>query len=447
MSTTHATPATSPSNGLDGGKRIIRVDPHNVAPSDIAVGVIIGRAAEYFDFFVFGIAAVLIFPSVFFPFASPLDGMIYSFMLFSLAFIARPFGAFLFRLIHDHYGRGAKLTAALFALGTTTAGIAFLPSYASMGNAAIVMLAILRIGQGLALGGSSDGLPSLLALSAPENKRGWYAMIAQVSAPIGFMIAAALFAYLDMNLSTADFMDWGWRYTFYVAFAFNVVALFARLRLVVTPEYVRLLKTRELEPSSLSELLGTQKRNILVGAFATMASYAMFHLVTVFALGWAVLYTQQSAGHFLIVQIIGAVIAIPSMMFSGAVANRIGRRNTLGIAAVLIAVYSGWTAVLLSGSTSGGYIFILLGFALLGFSYAQSAGAINSRFPSVFRYSGAVITSDMGRLFGAAFAPLICLELASHLGIGYVGLYLLSGSICTLIALRVVRSFELRTDN
>ncbi|MGH8540105.1 MAG: MFS transporter [Stenotrophobium sp.] len=446
MSTVSPTPAGPSPDAHDGRTRIIRVDHSQVAPSDIAVGVIIGRTSEHFDFFVFGIASVLIFPSVFFPFVPLLQGMIYSFTLFSLGFVARPFGSLLFRLIHDHYGRGAKLTAALFALGTTTAGIAFLPSYDSLGMTAVVMLALLRIGQGLAVGGSWDGLPSLLALSAPKERRGWYAMMSQISAPIGFMIAAALYAYLDMNLSVADFMDWGWRYPFYVAFAINVVALFARLRLVVTPEYVRLLKTRELEPSPVGDLLRTQRRNIYTGAFASLASYALFHLVTVFALGWAVLYTHQSAGHFLMVQILGAVIAIPCMILSGVVADRIGRRNTLGIAAVLIAVYSGWTAVLLSGSTTGGYLFILLGFALLGFSYAQAAGAINSRFPSAFRYSGAVVTSDMGWLIGAAFAPLVALELATHFGIGYVGLYLLSGGIGTLAALRVDRNFEMRDE-
>ncbi|MGH8505791.1 MAG: MFS transporter [Stenotrophobium sp.] len=444
---TPQTPSTGSSAGTIAGRtRIIHVDPHKVAPSDIAVGVVIGRTSEHFDFFVFAIATVMVFPSVFFPFASPVDGMLYAFTLFSLAFIARPFGAWIFRLIHDHYGRGVKLTTALFALGTATAGIAFLPSYDSLGKAAIVLLALFRIAQGVAVGGSWDGLPSLLALSAPEKKRGWYAMISQISAPIGFILAASLFAYLHGSLSTADFLDWGWRYPFYVAFAINVVALFARLRLVVTPEYTQILKTRELEPAPLGDLLSTQKRNILSGAFASLASYALFHLVTVFALGWAVLFTQQSVGNFLLIQIVGAVISIPCMMISGVVADRIGRRNTLGIAAVLIAVYSGWTAVLLSGTTTGGYLFILIGFALLGFSYAQSAGAVNSRFPSAFRYSAAVITSDMGWLIGAAFAPLVALELTTHLGVGYVGIYLLSGAIGTLAALRVNLNLEIRGD-
>src|SRR5699024_9482682 len=142
-------------------------------------------------------------------------------------FIVRPFGSLFFSFLHKRYGRGVKLSIALFALGTATAGIAFLPGYASLGVIAIILLALFRVGQGVAIGGSWDGLPSLLALSAPENRRGWYAMIPQMGAPIGFIIAAALFAYLTTSLPHDDFIAWGWRYPFFVAFALNVVALFA----------------------------------------------------------------------------------------------------------------------------------------------------------------------------------------------------------------------------
>lgn len=426
----------------DNQGRIIHVDHSKVATGDIAIGVIIGRASEYFDFFVFAIASVMVFPKVFFPFASETDGMMYSFLIFSLAFIGRPIGTYLFRLLHDHYGRGIKLIAALFLLGTATAGIAFLPEYSSVGVIAIIMLAVLRFVQGLAVGGSWDGLPSLLAVSAPREQRGWYAMLAQISAPIGFIIAAGLFAYLYMNLSHADFMDWGWRYPFYCAFAINVVALFARLRLVQTPEYTDLLKTKDLIPAPVGELIRTQWKNILIGGFAPLACYALIHLVTVFALAWAVLFTEQDLGHFLLVQVIGGFVAIPSMMLSGYMANRIGRRTVLAIAAVWIGIYSGWSAVLLAGSTTGGYLFVIIGFALLGFSYAQAAGVVNSRFPQAFRYSGAIVTSDMSWLFGAAFAPLIALWLALHFGIGYVGLYLLSGALGTFITLRYHRKID-----
>ena len=442
MSTSHANPAMPP-QGDQSYAPSSSGGTHKIAPGEIAIGVIIGRISEFFDFFVFGIACVLVFPAVFFPFANRIDGTFYSFAIFALAFVARPVGSLAFRMIHDHYGRGTKLTVALFMLGTATAGIAFVPGYATLGEFAIALLALFRFGQGFAIGGSWDGLPSLLALNAPANRRGWYAMIPQLGAPLGFIVAAGLFAYLVIGLSHADFIDWGWRYPFYVAFAINVVALFARLRLVATPEFRELLKTRELEPSPIGDLLRTQGRNIALGAFAPLASYALFHLVTIFALSWALLFTKQSVSSFLLVQILGAAIAVPSMIVSGMVADRIGRRASLAIFAVLIAVYSGWTPVLLSGSTTGGYLFILVGFALLGFSHAQASGAINSSFQPFYRYSGAVITSDLGWLLGAAFAPLVALALAVHLGVGYVGLYLLSGALGTLAALGISRSLKL----
>ncbi|TAL26226.1 MAG: MFS transporter, partial [Aquabacterium sp.] len=320
-----------------------------VAPGEIAVGVVIGRASEYFDFFVYGIASVLVFPSVFFPFAPPLEGILYAFTIFAFAFIARPFGTSLFMWIQDRWGRSTKLTAALFLLGSCTAGIAFLPGYNSLGFTSIVLLSIFRIGQGLALGGSWDGLPSLLALNAPKNRRGWYAMLGQLGAPVGFVVASALFAFLHSSLTQEDFLGWGWRYPFFAAFSINVVALFARLRLVVTHEYERQLNERELEPTSVVELVRNQGSNIFIGAFAALASYALFHIVTVFPLSWIVLKSGQPVSEFLVVQIFGGLLAAVAMLASGVIADRIGRRRTLATLASLIAVFSGFAPLLLNG--------------------------------------------------------------------------------------------------
>ena len=411
-----------------------------IAPGEIAVGVVIGRASEYFDFFVYGIASVLVFPAVFFPFKDHLDGILWSFVIFSFAFIARPFGTALFMAIQRRWGRSTKLTAALFLLGISTAGMAFLPGYASLGFTSILMLAALRFLQGIALGGSWDGLPSLLALNAPANRRGWYAMLGQLGAPIGFAIASGLFLFLNGNLQQSDFLDWGWRYPFYVAFAINVVALFARLRLVVTEEYTQLLEERELEPTRVGELLRTQGHNIFIGGFAALASYALFHIVTVFPLSWIALGKTQSVNEVLFIQLIGAGIAVVGMIASGLIADRIGRRQTLGLCASFIAVLSGFAPTLLNGDAASQDLFILLGFALLGLSYGQAAGAVTSNFSTRYRYAGAALTSDFAWLVGAAFAPLVALGLSAHFGLGYLSLYLLSGAGCTLVALRLNRA-------
>ena len=225
-----------------------------------------------------------------------------------------------------------------------------------------------------------------------------------------------------------------------------MVALFARLRMVVTPEYERLFDNRELQPSRVRETLRSEGRNVVVGTFAPLASFALFHMVTVFPLCWVLLFTKLSMTDFLIVQVIGGIVSVPCMIISGLVADRFGRRTTLGVCAVLIGIYSGYTPMLLNGSAIGGYAFIIIGFALLGLSHAQAAGAVNSAFPSRFRYSGAVFTSDLGWLAGAAFAPLLALELALHLGAGWVALYMLSGMLGTLGALWVNRSLEMKDD-
>ena len=412
----------------------------HVAPGDIAVGVVIGRTSEYFDYFVYGIASVLVFPRIFFPFEEPTRGTMLSFALFALAFIARPFGTVLFMDIQRRWGRYTKLTLALFVLGSSTAGIAFLPGYDALGSVAIALLAIFRIGQGIALGGAWDGLPSLLALSAPPRKRGWYAMLGQLGAPAGFIIASALYLLLYGTLSRDDFLDWGWRYPFFCAFAINVVALFARLRLVVTQEYEELLTQRELEPSPAGELLLSQGVNVVLGAFGALASYALFHVVTVYPLALIVLFTKESVTEFLVLQIVAAFFGIGGTIASGLIADRLGRRNTVAIFAAAIAAFSGFVPQLLNGGSVGHAVFIVVGFTLLGLSYGQVAGALAANFEQRYRYTGAALTSDFAWLIGAGFAPLAALGLSAYFGLGYVSLYLLSGAVGTLAALWINRS-------
>ena len=437
--------ASLPTAGSHHAEYLAHSGTHeDVTPSEIAVGVVIGRSSEYFDFFVFGIACILVFPSLLFPFMTRLDGTLMSFAIFAVAFLARPVGTALSMAIQRRWGRGVKLTIALFLLGASTAGMAFLPGYQSIGTAAIVLLVLLRIGQGLALGGSWDGLPSLLAMSAPPERRGWYAMVGQLGAPIGFALAASLFAYLYSSITVAEFLDWGWRYPFFVAFAINVVALFARLRLVVGESYADLMEQRELEPVSVAGLMREQGSNVFIGAFAALASFALFHVVTVFPLSWISMFSEQSITHVLSVQVVGAFCAAAAIMASGKLADRFGRRNTLGAMAALIGLFSLLTPLLLSGGAVGNNLFIIGGFVLLGLSYGQASGTVTSNFLPGYRYTGAALSTDLAWLFGAAFAPLVALGLSAKFGLIAVTVYLLSGVACTLLALRINRLLERR---
>ncbi len=430
------------STSLERDARLVSTDL-KVAPSEIAIGVIIGRAAEYFDFFVYAIASVVVFPKVFFPFAEPVTAMLYSFALFSLAFVARPIGSVLFMVVDRRHGRGVKLAVAMFLLGFSTMAISFLPGYAQIGAWSLYLLAILRIGQGLALGGAWDGLASLLALNAPIERRGFYAAIPQLGAPLGFMVASVLFAYFLLTLSEADFLDWGWRYPFFCAFAVNVVALFSRLRLVATDEFSRLLDLGRLKPSPIVPLVRNHSPELVLGALIPLASFALFHLVTVFPISWITLFTQRSAGEFLMVQCSGAFICAAAVVASGLIADQIGRRNLLLLSASLIAIFalgSILAPLVVEENAIGQTIYVNAGFLLLGLSYGQSSGAVTSRLDQRFRYTGAALTNDLAWLLGAGFAPLVVLFLSARYGLACVGLYLLSGAVTTLLALASSRS-------
>src|SRR5690606_32806598 len=419
---------------------------HRIDPAEIAIGVIIGRTSEFFDFFVYAIASVLVFPKLIFPHLDPLTGTLWSFAIFALAFVSRPVGTIIFTAIDRAYGRGAKLTIALFLLGGSTAAIAFLPGYHSVGIGAALLLALFRMGQGVALGGSWDGLASLLAINAPENRRGWYAMIPQLGAPLGLIVASLLFMFLISALPAEDFLAWGWRYPFFVAFAINVVALFARLRIVVTPEYAELFENRALEPAPLLETLRSEWKTIIIGTFAPLASFAMFHMVTVYPLSWVFLFTDESPVRFLVIEAIAAVVGVAAIVVSGILADRVGRRTLLAVTAAAIAAFSGFAPQLLDAGEFGEAAFMILGFALLGLSFGQSSGALSSNFQPRHRYTGSAFTSDLAWLFGAGFAPMVALWLSSQFGLIAAGAYLLSGALGTLVALWLNRELASTID-
>ena len=420
----------------------IHADKGHVDPGEIAVGVVIGRTSEFFDFFVYAIASVIVFPRLVFPDVDPLTGTIYSFAIFALAFIARPFGTALFLAIDRAYGRSAKLTAALFLLGTSTVALAFLPSREQIGVSVVWLLAAFRIMQGLAWGGAWDGLAPLLSLNAPEGRRGWYAMLPQLGAPIGLIIAAALFAFFAGNLSSEDFYSWGWRYPFFVAFAINVVALFARLRMAVTPEYDQLFRQGELEPAPVGETIKAHGRGIVIGAFAPLATFALFHMVTVFPLSWVYLFTTERPTRFLLIEAFAAAIGLIAVVVSGPLADKYGRRSLLGVSAAAIAAFSGFAPQFLDGGVVGELVFMVVGFILLGVSFGQSSGVVASTFANRYRYTASALTNDLAWLVGAGFAPLVALLLSSNFGLIASGGYLLSGALCTMVALLLNKQLQ-----
>ena len=205
--------------------------------------------------------------------------------------------------------------------------------------------------------------------------------------------------------------------------------------MVTTPDYTALFESKDLEPSGVVETLRSDWRNIVIGAFAPLASFALFHMVTVFPLSWIVLFTPESTARFLAIEIGGGFVGLVAVVASGWLADRFGRRSVLGVSAAGIAVFSGFAPQLLDGGGSGEIVFMVAGFALLGIAFGQSSGAVAANFASARRYTGAALTSDLAWLVGAGFAPLVALVLASTFGLVAAGAYLLSGALGTLVAL------------
>ncbi|MEM7194027.1 MAG: MFS transporter [Pseudomonadota bacterium] len=397
--------------------------------------------SEFFGLFTFAIASALVFPHVIFPNFEPLTGTLLSFGVFSLMFIARPFARIFSRRLDHRVGRAAKITLAMFLLGGSTMAIGFVPSYQEIGVIAPILLCLARLGQGLGVGGIWDGLPVIMMLEAPEKRRSWYAMIPQLGAPLGFLISASIFFVLVKFLSPEEFLSWGWRFPFFVVLSLQVVALFARLRLIATPEYNHALESHHLRGALIRDVIRHQFMQVALGAYLPLAAYALFHMVAVFPLAYISLYQDLPIPTLLMMQMVGATIAVFTCILSGPLADRFGRRRFLMVIAVLIGLLSFNIVDLLDRA----WVYVLLGFSLLGLSFGQSGGTLPHRFKPEYRFTGVSLTTDMAWLFGAAFAPIISLSLTEWLGIEYAGYYLLSGALATLASLYVVHRLSNRS--
>lgn len=402
---------------------------------EVVITVVMARVTDFFGFFVYAIASALVFPRLFFPTFDPVTGTLLSFAIFSLAFLARPVASMSGRIIQRKIGRAGKVTLALVILGSATVAIGLLPGFDTLGWWAPVLLAVLRICQGLGLGGAWDGLTLQLQHSAPENKQGFYAMVPQLGGPIGFVVAASLFYVLTGFLTEEEFFTFGWRFTFFAVFAVNVVSLFARLRLLNADWGVE----EELVTSApMRELIQTQWRPILLSAFLPLASYALFHMVTVFPLGITNLFTGRDISDILLLQLIGGTLAVFAVIATGVLADRFGRRYVLGVSTALILVL----CLMIGTLTTNPATFILFGFVVLGLTYGQASAIVPRRFERKYRYSGTALATNLSWILGAAFAPLIGLSLVVGIGLWGAAIYLLSGAVVTFVALRILSKSE-----
>ena len=403
-------------------------------PEQLAGVVIMSQTAEYFSIFAFAIASALIFPQVFFPNYEPIIGTLLSFAVFSLAFISRSFSRFLFRRIDRRVGRAAKITVAMFVFGGSTMCIGFLPGYESIGIIAPILLCVFRAGQGFGLGGSWDGLPIIMMLNSPKHKESWFSMMPQIGALAGFFIAASIFYVLTEYLTPEELVDFGWRFPFFVVLAMQVVALFARLRLIDTPEYENMVEHHELRGSSVRKIFKFHWKQLVLSIYMPLTGYALFHLMSIYPMGYIALNGGLDIPKLLTMQMAGAAVAIVTCILSGILGDRVGRRHLRVVVTILVGILSFNMHSLIENT----WMYLMIGFALLGFSFGQSTGTLPHRFKQEYRYTAVSVSNDISWLFGAAFAPIFAMGLTHYFGIEYAGYYLLSGVLATLLALLIV---------
>jgi metabolite-proton symporter len=397
---------------------------------------LIGTTIEFFDFYIYATAAVLVFPKLFFPESDTLTGTLQSFATFALAFFARPIGSALFGHFGDRIGRKATLITALLTMGISTIVIGLLPTYASIGVSAAVLLALCRLGQGLGLGGEWGGAVLLATENAPPGKEAWYGCFPQLGAPLGFFCSTGVFLLLSSTLSESQFLAWGWRVPFLASAGLVLFGLGIRLRLVETPQFKRLIERDERVRVPLLTVISRHTRSLVFGTLAATATFLVFYLMTVFTLFWATAKLGFSRKDFLILLMIGVLFFGATIPLSALLADRIGARLMLIIASIgLVALGFAFQPIFGAGTGAAVLGFLALGLALTGLTYGPLGSSLAELFPTAVRYTGASLTFNFAGIVGAAWAPRIAATLATEYGLQAVGWYLSTAAAVSLIAL------------
>lgn len=406
---------------------------------------LIGTTIEFFDFYIYATAAVLVFPKLFFPKGDPATALLQSFATFALAFFARPIGSALFGHFGDRIGRKATLVTALLTMGVSTVCIGLLPTYASIGVFAAALLALCRLGQGIGLGGEWGGAVLLATENAPPGKQAWYGCFPQLGAPLGFLCSTGVFLLMNNNLTEAQLFSWGWRAPFLASAVLVLVGLYVRLQLVETPAFKRSLAQGERVRVPFLVVFAKYPRELILGTLGATTTFAVFYLMTVFALGWATGALGFDRRQFLILQMLSVLFFGLTIPFSALIADRIGERVMLIIATLLIIAFGCAFQPLFSGhDTAKVLLFLALGFGLTGLTYGPLGSALAGLFPTAVRYTGTSLSFNLAGILGASLAPPIATLLATHYGVAYVGYYLSAAGLITLIALLLIKTRKWR---
>jgi metabolite-proton symporter len=411
----------------------------------IALASFIGTAIEFYDFYIYGMAAALVIGPVFFPGGDPTTQALSSFLTFSVAFLTRPLGAMLFGHFGDRIGRKTTLVASLLVMGVSTTLIGLLPGYDAIGVWAPVALCLLRFGQGIGLGGEWGGAALLATENAPPGKRGWFGMFPQLGPPVGFLCATGSFLLLANCLNDQEFRDWGWRVPFLASSVLVVIGLYVRLAMAETPVFAKVLQQRRQVVMPLRELLKSHAIPLVQGAMAMVVCYALFYISTVFSLSYGTATLHIPRQQFLGMLCIAVLFMAAATPLSAIAGDRFGRRPVL-LAAGIAAFLSGFLLkpMLESGSPLMITAFLSLELFLMGATFAPMGALLPELFSSELRYTGAGTAYNLGGILGASFAPYIAQRLVSEGGLAWVGGYV---SLAALISLSAVYLLRETRDN
>jgi len=398
----------------------------------------VGTAVEFYDFYIYATAASLVFGPLFFPQTSPSAQLLSSYASFGLAFLARPLGGALFGHFGDRVGRKSTLVASLLLMGGSTALIALLPTYAMVGWWAPLLLCILRVGQGLGLGGEWSGAALLAVENAPAGWRGRYGMFPQLGAPVGFLMANGFFLILGLLLSPDQFKAWGWRIPFLASAVLVSLGLWVRLNLAETPAFAAAMAEAPPARVPIAEVFRNHLGRALAGIFAVVACFALYYLATAFALGEATTALGFGKQAFLLAQLGAILFMAVGIVLAGWFTDKLDARRVL-IWGCFGTILSGAILAPLLGSGSLWLAFVFLSVALLsmGFVYGPLGAWLPGLFPAHVRYSGASLAFNVGGVLGGALTPLVAKALADEHGLVAVGAYLAAAAVISLIALMV----------
>jgi MFS family permease len=407
-----------------------------VSTPRILAASLAGTAIEFYDFFIYGTAASLVFGKLFFAAAPPATQLLAAYASFSVAFLARPIGALAFGHFGDRVGRKSTLIASLLLMGLSTMAIGLLPTYAQVGWPAPVLLCMLRFGQGLGLGGEWGGAALLAMENAPANFRGRYGMFPQLGAPVGFLAANGFFLLLGLVLSPAQFFAWGWRVPFLASAVLVGLGLWVRMRLTETPVFAAALAEAPPPRVPAVTLLRDFPRETLAETFAVVAAFAIFYLTTTFTLGYATTTLAYDRREFLAVLLIAMPFLAAGILCSGIWSDRQNPRRVL-IAGCGIAVPLGLllAPALASGSLAIIWLFLSAALFVMGLVYGPLGAWMPSLFPARVRYTGVSLAFTVGGILGGGIAPIVAQTLAIHGGLPWVGLYLSAAALLSLMAL------------